>query len=109
MERGSDKVSTRLDDELKHETQGMMRSGRDTHAEEWSSPEPSGEDQPDVDRVPDGTLTGGTPVGMDEDDVEGRYELARHLHRSVFPAVREVLIDDVMKNDAPTQIVDLVK
>ncbi len=109
MERGSDKHSPRLDEQLKHETGGMMAAGRDTHAEEWKSAEPSGEDQPDVDRVPDGGLVGGTPAGMDADDVEGRSELARHLHRSIFPAVREVLIDDVMKNDAPAAIVSMVK
>ncbi len=109
MERGSDKHSARMDDALEAEVRGMMTAGRETRGEDWNSAEPSGEDQPDVDLVPDGTLVGGVPAGMTETDVEGRTELARHLHRSVFPAVREVLIDDVIKNDAPASIVDMIK
>ena len=69
MERGSDKHSARMDDALEAETRGMMTAGRETRGEEWNSPEPSGEDQPDVDRVPDGTLAGGVPEGMTEGDV----------------------------------------
>src|SRR5947209_383886 len=76
VERGSDKVSPRADDELKHQTQGLVRSGHTTHAEEWKDPEPIGEDQPDADLAPDGTLHGGTPAGMSADDVEGSAELA---------------------------------
>ena len=109
MQRGSDKHSPRVDEQMKGEVGGLITSGRDTHAEEWKTPEPAGEDQPDVDLVPDGTLVGGVPAGMTETDVEGRTELARHLHRSVFPAVREVLIDDVMNSDAPDRIVDMIK
>lgn len=109
MERGSDKHGRRLDDAMKSETDGMMRAGRDTHAVEWKSAEPSGEDQPDVDMVPDGTLSGGTPIGMDESDVEGRSELARHLRPSLFPAVRELLLDHVIESDAPQRIVDMVR
>src|SRR5207302_5452745 len=72
MERGSDKVSPRRDEQRKHETEGLVRSGHSTHAEEWKDPEPVGEDQPDTDLAPDGTLHGGTPTGMAADDVDGR-------------------------------------
>lgn len=109
MERGSDKHGRRLDEAIKHETEGMMRSGHETHAEEWKSSEPSGEDQPDVDRAPNATMAGGTPDGMTATDVEQRSELARHLHRSVFPAVREVLIDDAIGSDTPAHVVDLLR
>ena len=64
------------------EVEGLIRSGHDNRAD-WNSPEPSGEDQPDVDRVPDGTLHGGVPEGMTEDDVEAAQR-ARELPR---PAV----------------------
>ena len=49
MDRGSDKVSPREDEQRKHEVEGLIRSGRTTHAEEWKDPEPIGEDQPDAD------------------------------------------------------------
>ncbi len=106
MERGSDKHGRRLDEALKGETAGMVRAGRDTHAEEWKSAEPSGEDQPDVDRAPNGTLTGGVPSGMTADDVEGRTELATYVHRSVFPCNRDGLLDDAVGNSAPDRVLE---
>lgn len=109
MERGSDKHGFRLDGQLKHETEGLVRSGRDTRAEQWKSAEPSGEDQPDVDLVPDGTLAGGTPDGIDETDVEGRSELATYLPRSAFPAVGELLMEVARKAHAPDRVLDRIR
>lgn len=109
MERGSDKVSPRRDEELKHETEGLVRSGHSTHAEEWKDPEPVGEDQPDVDLAPDGTLHGGTPAGMSPDDVEGRAELASYLGKECYPMVREQVLDLVIDNQAPDRVVALVR
>lgn len=109
MDRGSDKVSARRDDELKHETEGLIRSGHSTHAEEWKDPEPPGEDQPDADFAPNATLHGGTPNGMAPDDVEGRSELARYLGKDCYPMVREQVIGLVIDNNAPQRVVDLVR
>ena len=109
MERGSDKHSPMRDDQLKHETEGLVRGGHGTHAEEWRDPEPSGEDQPDADLAPDGTLTGGTPAGMDPDDVEGRAELASYLGREVYPAVRTQILEVVRERQAPERVIDLVR
>lgn len=109
MERGSDKHSPRLDDQLEHETEGLVRAGRPTHAEEWRSPEPAGEDQPDVDRAPDETLVGGTPEGMTPADVEGRAELASYLHRSEFPAVMTVLLDAAERAEAPDRVLEQIR
>lgn len=106
MERGSDQHNQRLDDAMKSETQGMMKSGRDTHAEEWKSAEPSGEDQPDVDLAPNGTLAGGVPDGMSGDDVEGRSELATYLHRSTFPAAGTALEQAAREADAPDAVLE---
>ena len=103
MERGSNKHSARMDDALDHEVEGLMRSGHDNRAD-WNSPEPSGEDQPDVDLVPDGTLAGGVPDGMTEEDVEARSELATYLGKSVYPAVSAVLIETAEGNDAPDAV-----
>ena len=109
MERGSDKVSPRADEELKHQTQGLIKSGHTTHAEEWKDPEPAGEDQPDADLAPDGTLHGGTPIGMTADDVEGRAELATFIGKDAYPMVREQIINLVMDRAAPDRVVDLVR
>jgi hypothetical protein len=86
-----------------------VQSGHDTHAEEWASPEPSGEDQPEVDRAPDGSLHGGVPEGMTEADVEARARLASYLTPGAFPGVREQLLDHVIDADAPDVIVEEVR
>jgi hypothetical protein len=104
MERGSNKHSARMDDALDSEVEGLMRSGHDNRAD-WNSPEPSGEDQPDVDLVPDGTLAGGVPDGMTEQDVEARSEIASYLGKSVYPAVSAVLLETAEGNDAPDSVI----
>jgi hypothetical protein len=108
VERGSDKHSAKLDDQLKHETEGLVRAGRSTHAQEWKDPEPAGEDQPDADLMPDGTLVGATPAGMTPDDVTGRAELAGYIG-AAYPLVREQIIDLVIERQAPERVIDLVR
>lgn len=105
----SDKTGPLRDEELKAESQGMFKANRQTRAEEWHEIEPSGEDQPDVDRTPDGTLTGGTPEGMSADDVQLRSELATYLGREIYPAVREQLIGVAMDQHAPDAVVERIK
>ena len=102
MERGSDKHSARMDEALGAEVSGLIRSGHDSR-EDWNSPEPSGEDQPDVDLVPNGTLSGGVPDGMTEQDVERRSELAGFLGR-VWPATGAQLVEIAAGNDAPDSV-----
>ena len=38
MQRGSDRLSRHRDDEMKHELQGLLRSGHPTRSEEWNDP-----------------------------------------------------------------------
>lgn len=109
MDRGSDKHSPRRDEELKHETGGLVRGGHATHSEEWKDPEPSGEDQPDADRAPDGTLHGGVPNGMSDEDVEGRAELASYLGKGSYPMVQQQILELVIDRQAPTRVIDLVR
>ncbi len=104
MERGSDKHSARMDDALEHEVRGMMTAGRDTHAEEWKSAEPSGEDQPAVDLSADGSLHGGVPDGMTELDVEERSTIAQYLGKEVWPATGAQLLAVAQGRDAPDAV-----
>lgn len=105
---GSGKVSAQQDDALKKATEGLVRSGHSTHAQEWRDPEPSGEDQPDVDLEPGGTMSGGIPDGMSAADVEDRSDLARYLGR-VYPADRDALLAVASGNNAPDRIVSLLE
>ena len=101
----STKHGPRLDDELQHEVEGMVRSGRSTHAEEWADPEPTAEGDPDIDASPAGTLVGGTPVGTDADAVVARAELARWLDRADFPSTGPRLVEAARDHRAPEAVV----
>ena len=101
----STKHSARLDDEMQHEVEGMVRSGRSTHVEEWNDPEPVAEGDPDVDVSPADTLVGGTPVGMDADAVVARAELARWLDRADYPDTGPGLVEAARDHRAPDAVV----
>lgn len=103
MERG-DKHGPRLDDALASETEAISRGGHTGRAEESREPEPSGDDQPDVDYAPDGDLSGGTPDGMTAADVEGRAELARFLRPSAFPATAARLLEVAREEGATDRV-----
>ncbi|MEE1941183.1 DUF2795 domain-containing protein [Streptomyces sp. TRM 70361] len=104
---GKNKTGSVRDDELKQEMEGELRAGRSTRMEEEHELQPSGEDQPDVDRAPNTTLTGGTPPGMNQNDVEVRSELARHLGKEIYPADRDTILETLRQNNAPDRLVDL--
>ena len=108
MQRGSDKHGPRTDEAMGREVEGLLRAGRSPRAEEWRESEPSGEDEPDSDRVPDGTMTGGTPEGMTGDDVTGRAELAAVLGRA-YPADRAALLAAAEQNNATDALLDQLR
>src|SRR4051812_49850451 len=72
----STKHSPRIDEELEHEVQGMMRAERATRAEEWREGEPPAGGDPHVDTHPASTPLGGTPPGDDPATPLGPAELA---------------------------------
>lgn len=93
MQRGSNRLNVHHDDEMKHQLQGLIRSGRPTRSEEWSDPEPAADDDPEL------ALAGG--------DV--RSELARHLRRTDFPADRVTLSGRLRERNAPDRWVAVVE
>jgi hypothetical protein len=101
----STKHNPRLDEELEHEVQGMLKGERATRSEEWREVEPVAEGDPDIDTNPAGTLVGGTPVGMDADAVTARAELARWLDRADFPSTGEGLVEAALDHRAPDAVV----
>jgi hypothetical protein len=104
-----DKHGPRQDDALKEQTRDLERSGRESHVEEWKEAEPAGEDQPSADLSPEDDLVGGTAVGMDQQDVSGRAELARWLQPSVFPATAERLVASAAETHAPDHVLRMLK
>lgn len=108
-QRGSDKHGPRTDEALRGETEGLTRSGRSTRAEEWHDPEPAAEGDPEADRAPGTTLSGGTQPGLSEADVAGRSEVARFLGAGAFPASGEQLAEVAARNGAPDAVVHLLR
>jgi hypothetical protein len=101
----STKHNPRVDEELEHEVQGMLKGEHATRAEEWREVEPVAEGDPDIDSDPSGTLVGGVPVGMTEDAVVARAELARWLTREPFPGTRDDLVEMARDHRAPDVVV----
>src|SRR3954454_4848691 len=103
MERGSDKHTPRVDEELKHDTDSLTHgSPIESRADESRLQEGPADDEP----TPDALLTGdaapsANPDTLNHDEIEARTELARHLQPSVFPADREALIASAKGLDAP--------
>jgi hypothetical protein len=91
MGQQSDKHGPRLDDELEHETHGMVTGGGPTHAERFKDPEPVETDSGDDPTTARGSVVPGAPPGMTADDVEARSAIARALVGVRYPASPEEL------------------
>ncbi len=110
MERGSSKHSPRVDDDMSHEVEGMMRAERPTRAEEWKEAEPAGEDQPDPGRLGEpADRQPAPPPGMTVAEVELRSELAAALTRAAFPNDESGLLAHLIDGDAPDRLRSLVR
>ncbi|MFI2373467.1 DUF2795 domain-containing protein [Streptomyces sp. NPDC018964] len=110
-ERGSNPISPRTDDEMKHELEGHLRSGRPTHVEEASDPEPPADDDIRVD--PGGPVP---PPGEERDRARAeaeadslRLELARHLDRTAFPADRRSVLEALEAHHAPDPVLEAAR
>jgi hypothetical protein len=105
LERGSDKHSPRVDDELDHETRSLQHgSPVESRVEEHREQEGPGDGQP----TPDARLSGGraSAASLDLDDAETRADIARFLTPSAFPADREALLADAAGNHATTEVLE---
>ncbi|MDQ0993949.1 DUF2795 domain-containing protein [Streptomyces sp. V3I7] len=104
MQRGSDRLSFHRDDEMKHEMQGMLRSGHPTRAVDWRGPEPPADDDPELWRGPV------VPATSSEPSLESvRLELARFLGRGAFPAGPDELAGRLRRGNAPDELVEGVQ
>ena len=92
MERGSSKHGTRLDEEMKHEVRGNLQGIAGGRAEEWKTPEPAGEDQPEVSMNP---------------NVDAHADLSRvgrYIGLSSMPGDREALRRGAEALAAPSDV-----
>lgn len=103
MQRGNDRLSVHRDDEMKHELQGLLRSGHPTRTEEWHDPEPTADDDPEVAGGPVAPGSTGAPFET------VRLELARLLGRSSFPAGPGELRAVLRRKNAPDVLVEALE
>jgi Protein of unknown function (DUF2795) len=105
LERGSDKHSPRVDDDLDHQTRSLQQGAPvESRVEEHREQEGPGDDQP----APNERLAGGraTAAALDLDDADARADIARFLTPSAFPADREALLADAEANQAPASVLE---
>ena len=102
MQRGSDKHSPRVDEELEHETRSLEQGAPiESRVEEYREQEGPGDDQP----TPSAILTEDSG-SLDLDDAETRSNIARFIDPSTFPADRERLLDNAEANNAPPAVLE---
>ncbi|MEU1732313.1 DUF2795 domain-containing protein [Streptosporangium sp. NPDC020145] len=112
MERGSTKHGPRLDDEQKHEAQGIVQGGEDSSVEEWKEPEPL--DAPgERDLAPGPRPPGhepGSPEEMTPQEVDSRSVLARWISGThAFPADRATLLARAEAQSAPDPVLSALR
>ncbi|MCX4885003.1 MULTISPECIES: DUF2795 domain-containing protein [unclassified Streptomyces] len=103
MQRGSDRMSAHRDEEMKHELQGLLRSGHPTRTEEWHDPEPTADDDPEI---------AGGPIapGRSRASLAAvRTELTRYLSRHAFPANPHELARALRRAYAPDALIEPVE
>jgi len=99
MERGSNKHSARVDEQLGNEVRDIVQGGADTRAEEW----PNGEDQPELSAVPEDAGRG-EPDGVGNPEAEQLSRFGTYLGRSALPGNREALERSARALEAPDDV-----
>lgn len=93
MERGNTKHGPAQDEQMAHETEGMVRgSAQRGPTEEWRETEPVEDSFPPVVRRPP------------DPDVRDRSDLARVLTRDLFPASRGKLLHRLEDANTPPEL-----
>jgi len=106
IERGNSKHGTRLDEQMEGEVRGVVQGGVDPRAEEWHQAEPSGEDQPNTSRTPNGADRAGAPPGMTPAEVARRSNFGRFIPMDALPGNRDMIIEGARRLNAPDEITD---
>lgn len=101
MSDKSDKHGPRLDEELKHETEGLVRGGGPTHADPGHDPEPVETDAGRDPTAAGAAREGGSPPGMTPQEVDMRSAYAKVLAGVDYPATRARLSAHAAGEGAP--------
>jgi hypothetical protein len=110
MERESAKHSPRVDEQLEHEVESLVRGNA---AEESRSREDLTQEAPAEGEMrfepADRPLDQDRGIGIPDGAVDDRSELARHITAADWPAGREQLVNVALSDHAPQQIIDCLR
>ncbi|GIF13179.1 DUF2795 domain-containing protein [Actinoplanes teichomyceticus] len=105
MQRGNSKHGAVLDDQMAQEVRGIARGPAGGRAEEWHTPEPAGEDQPEVTVAPNGDFGRGIPNGVGSAQGEAFSRFGSYLGRNAFPGDRTALESSARAMTAPDDVI----
>jgi hypothetical protein len=108
MDRGSNKHSARVDDEMAEEVRGTVQGVAGARAEEWKMAEPSGEDQPQTTVVPDDDYGRDEPAGVGNPEAEQFSRFGSYIGRA-FPGDRAAIEESARNLDAPDDVLALIE
>lgn len=106
MERGSNKHSPRVDDQLENEVRGTLQGTAGGRAEQWRVVEPPGEDQPEITLVPGGGYGRDEPNGVGNAEAEQFSRFGRYIGRSALPGDRGALESSARDLEAPDDVLE---
>jgi uncharacterized protein DUF2795 len=110
MQRGSDQHGPRLDDELEHEVQSLVRGQPiESRAEEVRLEEGAGDDEAVAETVVARAVDEPVEAGLSHAEVRARSELARQLSGSLFPADRTALVQYAVEANLPPDLVESLR
>lgn len=93
----------RVDEQLAHEVEGLVRSGHGEARTEARRQQAPGPGEPEL-HAP--TRPEVPRHGPAEEEIEGRTGLAELLTGTHYPAERDALVAAARRNDAPPDVVD---
>jgi hypothetical protein len=110
MERMSSKHSPRVDDQLDHEVESLVRgnAAEESRAREDRTQEGPAEDELRFEPA-DRTLPQDRGIGISDTEADARSELARHIAAVRWPAGREELVATAQAERAPQGILDRLR
>jgi hypothetical protein len=106
MERGSDKHSPRVDDQMAQEVRGTVQGTAGARAEVWKMAEPSGEDQPRTSLVPEGGAGRGERNGVGSEQGEALSRFGTYIGLSALPGDRDALLKSARDLEAPDDVIE---
>ncbi len=109
MDRGSNKHSPRVDDQMAAEIRGTVQGTAGARAEEWKMAEPSGEDQPEVSLIPEGGAGRGQQNGVGSAQGEALSRFGSFIGLSALPGDREALLKSAQDLKAPDDVLEALE